>query len=217
MPLRLGYLGGTFDPVHDGHLAVAAAARAEVELDVVRFMPAHVPPHKRGRHVTAARHRIAMIRRAITDFDGFDIDEREIARSGPSYTVDTMAEVRAENPTAKLFFLIGADSLHDLPKWREIEWLAQLVTFIVARRGGEDFEEARRQATTVAGLEWIELDVTPPTISSTEIRRRLRHGETIAQGAPASVIVYAREERLYVDSDNSDESALPPADDAKPR
>ena len=117
--MRLGIFGGSFDPVHYGHLLLAESCREQCRLDEVWFVPAAAPPHKRSRELTAGQHRIEMLRLAVGGHAAFQVSTLEIERGGLSYTVDTLAEIQQHQPAAELFLLMGADSLVDLPSWRE--------------------------------------------------------------------------------------------------
>ncbi len=115
--MRLGILGGTFDPVHYGHLLLAEQTREQCGLDRIWFLPAAVPPHKRSAPLTPGARRIEMLRLAIAGHEAFEVSTLEIDRGGVSYTLDTLSAVRQQQPEAELFFLMGADSLRDLPTW----------------------------------------------------------------------------------------------------
>ena len=134
--MRLGIFGGSFDPVHFGHLLLAECCREERRLDQVWFVPAAVPPHKRPGAVASASQRVEMLRLAIGGHEAFHVSTLEVDRGGVSYTVDTLEAVRHEQPAAELFFLMGADSLADLPTWREPARICELASPIVVGRGG---------------------------------------------------------------------------------
>src|SRR5262245_26343708 len=132
--MRLGLFGGSFDPVHYGHLLLAETCRESAQLDQVWFVPAAVSPHKQGHSVTVAAHRIQMLRLAIAGHSPFDVCDYEIARGGVSYTVDTLEEVRKKLPDAELFLLMGADSLADFPTWRQPERICELALPLIVHR-----------------------------------------------------------------------------------
>src|SRR5262245_678910 len=132
--MRLGIFGGTFDPVHYGHLLLAESCREAQRLDAVWFLPAAVPPHKRDRELTPAEQRSEMLELAIAGHESFGGCRYEIERGGVNYTVDTLAHLREEEPSRELFFLLGADSLRDLGTWREPQRICALATPIVVRR-----------------------------------------------------------------------------------
>jgi nicotinate-nucleotide adenylyltransferase len=175
---RVGLFGGSFDPVHLGHLVLAEAAMEELCLDRIVFIPAAVSPFKTQRPPSASNEqRLSMLRMAISTEPHFSVDERELHRTGPSYTIDTVRELLGDHPGVRFIYLIGADNLKDLPKWHEIDELRNLVDFAVLDRG---------EAT---GLEEGAFPLVRRRIdlSSTEIRDRLRKGLSIRFMVPESV------------------------------
>ncbi|REK13073.1 MAG: nicotinate-nucleotide adenylyltransferase [Planctomycetota bacterium] len=204
--MRLGIYGGSFDPVHYGHLLLAESCREQLALDAVWFLPAAVPPHKQQRQLATAGTRIEMLELAIGGHEAFAVCTYEIDRGGVSYTVDTLAHLRQEDPTRELFFLMGADSLGDLPTWREPARICELaVPVVVDRRGasvgGEgdmfsvlgDVVDAKRLETIRQHL------VRMPRIdlSSSEIRRRVAAGESVRYRTPRAVEKYIGAQKLY--------------------
>jgi nicotinate-nucleotide adenylyltransferase len=191
--LRLGVFGGTFDPVHLGHLAGAEQARDHLRLDRVLFIPARVPPHKAAA-VANADHRFRMTSLAVLDNPGFEVSDVELRREGPSYTVDTLRALKAEAPEdARHYLLIGADSARDLVQWKEHETLLEDSTVVVLGRPGVGAEDlpppVGRRATFLS---------TPLLgISSTEIRRLVREGKSVRYLVPDGVESYIRSEGLY--------------------
>src|SRR5205807_948054 len=133
--MRLGLFGGSFDPVHYGHLLLAECCRETLRLDEVWLIPAAVPPHKQTQQRVAAKHRLQMIELALAGHEQIFASSLEIDRGGVSYTVDTLTAIRLSHPTATLFLLMGADSLHDLPTWREPARVCELSIPAVVRRG----------------------------------------------------------------------------------
>src|SRR5262245_8849046 len=132
---RVGILGGTFDPVHLGHLVLAEQAREAGRLAEVRFVVSARPPHKSGQPLTSFAQRVEILRLALAGEPAFQVDEREEARAGPGYTVDTLEELHREMPTAALVLVVGADCLADLPGWRQPERIAELAEILVMGRG----------------------------------------------------------------------------------
>ena len=195
---RLGVLGGTFDPPHYGHLALAENARVQLGLDRVLFVPAGQPPHKPEHPVASDHHRAAMVQAAIADNPGFALSRVDLDRPGPHYTVDMLALVQQEYPGAELVFLMGGDSLAQLPFWRDPAGIARLARLAVMRRPGyePDLEALER---TVPGLSerllWI--DAPPLALSSSDLRRRVREGLPICYLVPPPVESYIREHHLY--------------------
>jgi len=200
--MRLGIYGGTFDPVHFGHLLLAEYCREECRLDEVWFVPAAVPPHKQGQNFSTATRRVEMLSLAIGGHEQFRVCTREIDRGGVSYTVETLAEIHAEDPTRELFFLLGADSLFDLPLWREPSRICELATLVVVARttapapdfaclaaltGAERTAHFRRHLVQMPLIE----------LSSTEIRRRVQAGLSIRYQTPRAVEKYIEAAGLY--------------------
>ena len=200
--MRWGLFGGTFDPVHYGHLLLAECCREGCGLDAVRFLPAAVPPHKQDRPLAPAKMRIEMLQLAIAAEPAFSVDCYETDRGGVNYTVDTLAHFSEASPHAELFFLLGADMLHDLPAWRQPERICQLALPIVVRRGGvaePDFGCLDGIATPKRIEQCRRHQVRMPEIglSSTEIRRRVAAGQSIRYHTPRAVEEYIRTHALY--------------------
>jgi nicotinate-nucleotide adenylyltransferase len=203
--MKLGVFGGTFDPVHYGHLLLAECCREQCGLDQIWFMPAEVPPHKREVAITPGAKRAEMLELAIGGHSGFAVSRRELARGGVSYTVDTLEELHAEDPARELFFVLGADSLLDLPHWKSPARICELATLMVA---GRPDAAALDEAPLVAALgpeaarSLRIARITMPRIelSSREIRRRVAAGESIRYRTPRAVEKYIETARLYVGS-----------------
>jgi nicotinate-nucleotide adenylyltransferase len=197
---RLGLLGGTFDPVHNGHLMIAEEARQRFHLEEVRFIPAGQPPHKHGRPVTPAHDRLAMVRLAIADKPAFTVSSMEIERAGLSYTVDTLIQVRREEgPNCELYFIVGGDALPDLLSWRTPERVLELCVLVAFRRPAVaplDLEKLR--ARLPAAAEKV-LTVAGPqfAVSGTEIRRRVHAGLPVGELVPPAVVSYIESHALY--------------------
>jgi nicotinate-nucleotide adenylyltransferase len=189
---RIGLFGGTFDPPHVGHLVLAEWARARLRLDRVVFMPAGTPPHKRGRPLTGAAHRLAMTRLAVRGNPAFAVSDFEARRHGPSFTVDTLRDLRVRHPGARLFLLMGADSLADFPVWHEPAEIARLATLVVAARPG-----ARRPARVPRGLRIARLDNPVVAVSSSALRARARAGRSLRYLVPDPVAAYIARHGLY--------------------
>jgi nicotinate-nucleotide adenylyltransferase len=188
---RIGILGGTFNPVHTGHLILAQDAMEALRLDEVRFIPCATPPHKPARELASARHRRAMLRLALRDHDGFVLDDLELRRGAPSYSVDTLEALRCRQPKAGFYFIIGADSLPDLPRWHQSDRLRKRVTFVVLPRPGFPLPAARRG--------WRVRIITGHAceIASRDIRQRVAAGKTIRHLVPATVLRYIQRHKLY--------------------
>jgi len=200
--MRLGLFGGSFDPVHFGHLLLAEICRQQCRLDQVWFLPAAVPPHKKDRALTPAAERIEMLELATAGHDAFRVHRDEIDRGGVSYTIDTLRQVRQELPQSELFFIMGADMLHDLPHWRQARQVCRLAVPIAAHRPGAsppDFECLRGVASPERIEQFRRHQVEMPQIdlSSSEIRRRVAAGESIRYQTPRAVEKYIETHRLY--------------------
>jgi nicotinate-nucleotide adenylyltransferase len=201
---RIGLIGGTFNPIHVGHLIAAQSALEHFELAKVVFIPCATPPHKDGGALIEARHRLAMVQAAIEDDLRFEASDIEIQRGGRSYTVDTAQTFHEQAPDAELCFIIGADTLPELRLWRDIQRLLTLVRFVCLARPGTDL--AALQATPDRiGLPapWpsrLLADVVEGRqvdISSSDIRYRLVEGMSIRYLVPAAVEMYIAEHGLY--------------------
>lgn len=185
--MRIGIYGGSFDPVHLGHLLVAQAAREEMRLDRVVFIPAAQSPFKPGRKLAPDMLRVRMLRLALAGRNFCEIDLQELERGGVSYTIDTIRAYKKRDATASLFYLIGADHVGQLPKWREAAELAASVEFVVIPRPGEGEEPipAGFRATRLAGF--------PLGVSSSQIRERVRLGMPVdlLTGAAVAEAIHA--------------------------
>ena len=199
--MRLGLFGGTFDPIHYGHLLLAECCREQARLDQVWFMPAAVPPHKRHRPLSDAKHRTEMLRLAIGGHDAFRMSLIEIERGGISYTIDTLRQLHREHPTAELFLLLGADSLVDLPTWREPAEILELAAPVVVRRPAITINWAPLSplVSTERFAQFTQHVVDMPVVdfSSTAIREAVAAGKSIRYRTPRAVEVYIRSQNLY--------------------
>ncbi len=189
---RLGLFGGSFDPVHLGHLLVALAAREELKLDRLFFIPAAQSPFKPGQTPTAAAERLRLLRLALAGQTWCEIDEQEIRRGGVSYTVETVRNYARHFPGAELFYLIGGDHVLKLPKWREADELARMVEFVVIPRPGQAASglPAPFRGRDLAGF--------PLGVSSSQIRARVKAGKPIQHLVPAAVAEAIRNNGLYL-------------------
>jgi len=202
---RIGLLGGSFDPIHRGHLHAAQAAQASFGLDRVVFVPAARPPHKAGRTLASGEHRLAMVRLAIAGHPDWCASDLELRRPGPSYTVDTvraLARAVGEPPDAQVFLVLGSDSLAGLPGWHEVEELLRLARPIVVLRDGDGPEriEALRGELSAAAIERLASGVARASAASgrsTELRAALARGERDPADLPPEVGAYAARHGLY--------------------
>jgi nicotinate-nucleotide adenylyltransferase len=189
---RIGLFGGSFDPVHLGHLLVAQAACEELGLKKVAFVPAAQSPFKPESRPAPANLRLRLLRLALSGCPAYEVDDQEIRRGGTSYTIETVRNYAGRFPNAQLFYLIGADHVAQLPKWRDAAELARLVDFVVIPRPG--FAVASEQAPfRLHPLRGFSLGV-----SSSEIRERVRAGLPICSLVPAAVAEAIRQSKLYL-------------------
>lgn len=198
--MKIGIMGGTFDPIHLGHLATAEAVRESFSLDEILFIPAARPPHKLGKLITDEQHRLAMTILATRSNKFFRVSDMELRRTGLSYTLDTMNELHETfGRTTELFFIIGADSLADLKKWHAARELVAKCHFIATTRQGVDLDfSAVEKFFGAAAREHIHRVTTPGLeISSTDIREKIRLGRSIKYLVPEVVEDYILRERLY--------------------
>jgi nicotinate-nucleotide adenylyltransferase len=196
----LGVFGGTFDPIHIAHLAVAEAARDAVGLERVLFVPAGEPPHKRGRTITPAEHRLAMVEAAIAGNDGFAASRMELERSGPSYTIDTLRDLGARDGLAgRLALVLSAEAFLELPSWHEPAAILELAALIVAPRDGyPDATPAflEREFPGVA-FRAVFLDGPRLRLSASELRARAAAGRSLRYLVPDAVATYIGDHALY--------------------
>ncbi|QDT55594.1 Nicotinate-nucleotide adenylyltransferase [Caulifigura coniformis] len=231
--MRLGLYGGTFDPVHFGHLLLAETCREVARLDEVWFIPTGTPPHKPGVEIAPAKSRREMLELAIAGLPQFQVSRLEIDRPGPHYTVDTLRLVREQRPEDELFLLIGKDSLFDLPTWRDPRAISELANIVAVNRTSrswdKDFEDARFkqfgrpepvnpylfsadvEITGHPGLVFEVDFVTMPQmdISATDLRQRVAAERSIRFQTPRAVEQYIRAHRLYRTPVTA-ENAVPP-------
>ena len=197
-PRRIGILGGTFDPVHNGHLHIANALREALDLDRVLWVPAGRPPHKTGQIVSSDGARLSMLELALAGSATDQISTIDIERSGPSYTADTLEILAERFAPARLFFLMGEDSLRDLPTWHDPERILRVAELAVAGRPGVEADLDSVALHVPVVRKRVHLVPTDEiAISSSEIRRRVRDHQSIHGLVPASVDAYIRDHGLY--------------------
>jgi nicotinate-nucleotide adenylyltransferase len=197
---RVGILGGTFDPIHYGHLVAAEDCRAQLGLTEVLFVPAGHPPHKRNQQITPVANRLAMAELAIVDNPHFRLSRVDVDRPGPSYSVDMVQALQAElGPESQLFFILGRDSLLDLPTWHEPDRLAQLCQLVAVTRPGYPPLDLTQLNSVIpnARERIISLEVPELNLASSDIRRRVAEGRPIRYLVPESVRRYIKESGLY--------------------
>jgi nicotinate-nucleotide adenylyltransferase len=199
----IGLLGGTFDPIHLGHLALARAARSSLALDEILFVPAARPPHKLGRPITPAADRLAMVELATEDEPGTAVSRIELDRPGPSYTVDTVAslldEAARDDRQVDLTVILSAESFADLPDWHAADRLVELATIAVAPRPGHPLPEPTALADRLRGIvgRLAVIHAILPDISASTIRELVAVGRPIDHLVPLRVAAYIKEHDLY--------------------
>ena len=218
MPQRLGIIGGTFNPIHYGHLAAAEEVRDRLKLDRILFIPSFLPPHKQEEDMPSAVQRLEMVRLAVSGNNHFKVSDIEVKRGGKSYTIDTIEALLLQHPGTELYFITGLDSFLDIQTWKDWERLLTLCFFVVLSRPGYSFADLTRivfmkdSAPDLAALDRQETaQVTMKSdnlkvylerislydISSTDIRTRLRQARTIKYHLPEAVEHYIIENKLY--------------------
>lgn len=202
--MRLGVLGGTFDPIHLGHLVLAEEGQRCLRLERVVFIPAGEPWRKAGQPSAPAGHRLAMVRLAVADNPLFEVSAVEVERAGPSYTADTLEQLRAERGSdAEVYLLMGEDALEDLPYWKDPQRIvAQAWLAVVPRVSGGELDVNKLEATVLGiGRKLVTFEMPRLDISATELRRRAAAGESLRYLVPGPVAEYIRRHRLYVAGD----------------
>jgi nicotinate-nucleotide adenylyltransferase len=200
--MKIGIFGGSFDPIHNGHLLLAECAREQLNLDQVWFVPAAVAPHKQDRQAVSAKQRIEMLELAIAGNEAFRVSTVEIDRGGVSYTVDTLLAIKEQMPEAELFLLMGADSLRDLLTWREPARICELASPVVSGRPGSphpDFSVIAHLLSPARLLELNSLRLEMPLVefSSTDLRQRAQTGQSLRYRLPRAVEQYILAQGLY--------------------
>ncbi len=218
--MRLGIFGGTFDPVHFGHLLLAECCREQCGLDAIWFTPAHIPPHKQHDAITPGRERAEMLELALAGNAAFSVCRLELECAGVSYTVDTLEAIQRENPARELTLLLGADSLADLPHWKDPRRICELATLAIARRsesgpveavqsdegppntGSPDQLDTRPLEQAIgpeaaAGLRIARVELPRIDLGSRDLRRRIAAGASIRYRTPRAVEKYIETAGLY--------------------
>lgn len=197
---KIGIMGGTFNPIHYGHLIAAKWAKENFQLDKVVFIPAGFPPHKQEKEVLPVKHRYLMTLLATIDEPDFEVSTIEIDRQGPSYTIDTIKQIHTYNKNTQIFFITGADSILELHTWKKYEELIKSCYFIAATREGYDTEKLYERIEELDGKfgkRIFHMEIPPVGISSTELRNRLKQGKTVKYLIPPTVEKYIKKNNLY--------------------
>ncbi|WP_018133582.1 nicotinate-nucleotide adenylyltransferase [Effusibacillus pohliae] len=198
--MKIGLFGGTFDPVHIGHLVAARLAQEAMGLDRVIFIPSGVPPHKREHHISPADRRLRMVELAVADERGFQVSDWELQQPGPSYTVHTVESFSSQYPEDELYLIVGADMLYDFPNWQSPRRILQLAQLIGMTRPGFPLAECRaelQQALPEAERRVHYVEMPGLEISSTWLRERLQHRQSVRHLIPERVIRFIEENGLY--------------------
>lgn len=198
---RIGIMGGTFNPIHQGHLMLAQKAYEQFELDKVLVIPNKLPAYKDRDELLNSKQRSRMVQLAIADYPYMEFSDLELTRSGPTYTIDTLQSLKEEYPEDDFYFILGGDSLADLHKWRAYKEILTLAVILCARRNDADVPELEqiklRLEAEVAEAQIYIMDTPMMNISSTEIREQLQSGEKTPQGIPEAVLAFIQEYDLY--------------------
>lgn len=210
--MTLGVLGGTFDPVHHGHVAAASAAQRALHLERIMLVPSRLPPHRQDPVGATSEQRFAMTQLAAGERPGWTASRIEIDREGPSYTYDTLAGLRHSYPGTQIFFILGADAFAEIATWSRYPAVLDLANFVVVSRPGITLDSIRERVPSAfpstlkassagpsAKTRVILIEAATPDVSSTVIRHRARAGQSLADLVPEPVAEYIRTHRLYVD------------------
>ncbi len=187
--MRIGILGGTFNPIHIGHLILAEETREKIGLEKIIFMPAYLPPHKVSSDIAAAQDRLKMVRLATAGNAFFSVSDIEIKRDGRSYTIDTVKELKLLYPKDELYFIIGSDLLAYLEEWKDLDEIIKLLKFIVATRPGYPLEKIPSHIATIP--------IRAVDISGFEIRKAIKEKKSFRYLVPEKVFDYVKKYKLY--------------------
>jgi len=199
--MTLGVLGGTFDPIHDGHITAAVAAQDTLGLDSITLVPSRIPPHRHDPVGATSEQRYDMARLAAEEHPGWTVSRVEVDRQGPSYTFDTLTQLA--KPGTQIFFITGADAFAEIATWSRYPAVLDLANFVVVSRPGITLDSLRERVPSAFGdrpsakTRVILVEADTPDISSTDIRRRVRAGHSLAGFVPEPVARYIAEHRLY--------------------
>ncbi len=187
--MRIGILGGTFNPIHIGHLILAEEVKEKLKLDKIIIVPTYLPPHKNNTDIAPVRHRYQMIKLAIKANKNFEVSDIEMRRDGRSYTIDTIKELKKLYPQDELYFIIGSDLFNYLDEWKDLDQICQLVKFIVATRPGYPLDKIPSHISTI--------DIRAIDVSGYEIRHCIKEGLSFRYLVPEAVFNYINKKRLY--------------------
>lgn len=198
--MKIGIMGGTFNPIHNVHIQMAKKAKEEISLEQVLFMVAAVPPHKMGQVIASEEDRYEMVKLGISGMEGFSASRLELDRKGPSYTLDTLRELKQKHPEDEFYFILGGDSLFQIHTWYHPEEFIPLCKFIVFARGDDDKREMLCRCQDLESAyhsQFILVDMPVSNVSSTEIRQLAAQGKPIDGYVPEAVAKYIAQKGLY--------------------
>lgn len=187
--MKIGILGGTFNPIHYGHLILGEQVFGQLELDKVIFMPSHISPHKSNHSIISVSHRLHMVELAVKENPNFYVSDIEIKRKGKSYTVDTLRELKQIYKGAQLFFICGSDLISELPSWKNLDEILTMAKFVLAKRPGF--------GKRLSGKSFLKINVAQVDISSSLIRGLVEKRRSIRYLTPDSVVEYIDKQGLY--------------------
>jgi nicotinate-nucleotide adenylyltransferase len=187
--MKIGILGGTFNPIHYGHLILGEQVRGQLKLDKVIYVPVYMPPHKNAQGIIQAEHRLKMAALAVKKNKRFSVSNDEIRRRGTSYTIDTLREIKKRYPSAELFFICGSDLVNEIPTWKNVDEIFEMARFVLAKRPGF--------GKRLTGKNFIKINVAQVDISSSLIRDLVRQGRSIRYLTPGTVVEYIEKHGLY--------------------
>lgn len=206
-PRRIGIMGGTFDPIHNGHLVCAEQVREDFKLHAIIFIPTGHPVFKKDRRIASGIQRLAMCRGAIADNPFFDVSSIEVDRQGDTFTIDTLRALRDHYPAnVELYFIVGADAIASISKWKDSSKMGELARFIAVDRPGYELSEWQRQEIkkSAPDIDISFLTIEALAISSSELRNRLESGRSIRYLTPQLVVDHVMEHRLYTKKEVDD-------------
>ena len=201
--MTLGVLGGTFDPIHHGHVAAAEAAQRALDLDAVMLVPSHIPPHRQDPVGATGEQRFAMAQLAAAGRPGWAASRIEVDRQGPSYTYDTLAEIGKQRASTQIYFILGADAFAEIATWSRYPAVLDLAHFVVVSRPGITLDSLHARVPSAfsprpsAKTRVILVEAATPDVSSTDIRRRASAGDSLTNLVPDAVADYIHAHRLY--------------------
>ena len=194
---KIGLFGGTFNPVHNGHLNLLRQVQAQMQFDELLLIPSHLPPHKEASDLASGKDRLQMLALAVEDIPEAGVCDIELHKSGKSYTIETLKKLRRLFPTAELYFIVGTDMLLTFDEWKQWRDILKLAYLVASGRDEGEYERLCEKAQKLDRERIIVLKTQPFPLSSTEIRRKLKAGEDVAELLPPKVLRYIEQKGLY--------------------